>query len=157
MIAWQDNTLIWMYLDVVLHYLKLSSFNCPIIWNSWNRTLSIYKLASQTKKSLKRYIVATYSVSVNVTTSNVLKVSIPGKHVITWYWSSYFHIYQWHITRLANALTAKVVNWQIYSWLVRILWVDSFGHIGPPNSIYVLCIVKLQYVYIIKLKLEIKT
>jgi hypothetical protein len=39
---------------------KLPLFNFPSIWNNWNRALATCKSRSQTKKTLKNYILATY-------------------------------------------------------------------------------------------------
>ncbi len=43
---------------------KLPLFNFPIVWNTWNRTLSTYTSRSVIKKILKSHILATYSASV---------------------------------------------------------------------------------------------
>ncbi len=43
---------------------KLPLFNFPIVWNTWNRTLSTYTSRSVIKKILKSHILATYSASI---------------------------------------------------------------------------------------------
>ena len=94
---------------------KLPLFNFPIIWNDWNSILPTCNSRWKTKKTLKSYILATYSSSVKC--SNPYCCKCTHVKVIIWFlgtWSAYFQTSHGRTTRLRNTQTA--FYWADYNY-----------------------------------------